>query len=341
MRFCLIKFVFLRHKVRFVNQLERIKAPIRADLEHFNGILDDTFRHPNALLNAIFERVSSHRGKQMRPVLLFLVAREFGRPTDATYYAAAMLELLHNASLIHDDVVDESDERRGQAALHSQYGNKVAVLVGDFLLSSSLEKAAQTGNLRIVKHISELGKQLSSGEIIQLSNTYTDEFSEESYYDVIGLKTASLFASTAEVAAISVGATDEVCRQMYDFGYNVGMCFQIKDDIFDYYDNPQIGKPTGNDMMEGKLTLPAIHVLNTVADDEMRQLARNIKQGVAGKTDILRLVDFTKRNGGVEYAQERMSQYAKKAGELIARFAHSDIRESLMLYIDFVLRRTI
>ncbi len=331
----------MRHKVRFVDQLERIKAPVRADLEHFNGILDDTFRHPNALLNAIFERVSSHRGKQMRPVLLFLVAREFGLPTDATYYAAAMLELLHNASLIHDDVVDESDERRGQAALHSQYGNKVAVLVGDFLLSSSLEKAAQTGNLRIVKHISDLGKQLSSGEIIQLSNTYTDEFSEESYYDVIGLKTASLFASTAEVAAISLGAPDEVCRQMYDFGYNVGMCFQIKDDIFDYYDNPQIGKPTGNDMMEGKLTLPAIHVLNTVADDEMRQLARNIKQGVAGKADILRLVDFTKRNGGVEYAQERMSQYARKAETLIARFTHADIRESLMLYIDFVLRRTI
>ena len=228
-----------------------------------------------------------------------------------------------------------------RAALHSQYGNKVAVLVGDFLLSSSLEKAAQTGNLRIVKHISQLGKQLSSGEIIQLSNTYTDEFSEESYYDVIGLKTASLFASTAEVGAISVGAPDEMCRMMYDFGYNVGMCFQIRDDIFDYFDNPQIGKPTGNDMMEGKLTLPAIHVLNGVADEDMRQLARKIKQGLSDKSEILRLVDFTKQNGGVEYAEQRMSEYASKAEALIAGFTHKDIRESLMQYIDFVLQRTI
>ena len=324
-----------------MNQLERIKAPIRADLEHFNRILEDTLHHPNAILNAIIERICSHHGKQMRPVLLFLVAREFGEPTESSFYSAAMLELLHNASLIHDDIVDESEERRGQAAVHSQYGNKVAVLVGDFLLSSSLEKASQTGNLRIVQHISRLGKDLSSGEIIQLSNTYTDEFSEASYYDVIGLKTASLFASTAEVGAISVSAPDNVCKRMYDFGHNLGMCFQIRDDIFDYFDNPQIGKPTGNDMMEGKLTLPALYVLNTIADEHMRGLARRIKQGEASKSEIAELVDFTKANGGVEYAEKRMAEFAQAALDLISDFKNKTIHDSLVEYVDFVSQRTL
>lgn len=335
------EFVFLRSKRTLVNQLHHIIQPIESDLNRFNRLFDETLTHPNKLLNVIFEHIRQHRGKQMRPILLLLVAREFGVPTDATYLSAVMLELLHNASLIHDDIVDESDERRGQAAVHSEYGNNVAVLVGDFLLSSSLEKAAQTGNLRIVEHISHLGKQLASGEIIQLSNTYEDEFSEDSYYDVIKLKTAALFSSAAEVGALSVAASEEQVALMTRFGSLLGMCFQIKDDIFDYFDNPQIGKPTGNDMSEGKLTLPVLYVLRTKANDRIKNLARRVRAGLATKEEIAELVQFTIDNGGVDYAQEVMQKYADAAVAILDRFKNEEIKQSLLSYIKFVSERTI
>ena len=324
-----------------MNQLRHIIQPIESDLNRFNRLFDETLTHPNKLLNVIFEHIRQHRGKQMRPILLLLVAREFGVPTDATYLSAVMLELLHNASLIHDDIVDESDERRGQAAVHSEYGNNVAVLVGDFLLSSSLEKAAQTGNLRIVEHISHLGKQLASGEIIQLSNTYEDEFSEDSYYDVIKLKPAALFSSAAEVGALSVAASEEQVALMSRFGSLLGMCFQIKDDIFDYFDNPQIGKPTGNDMSEGKLTLPVLYVLRTKANDRIKNLARRVRAGLATKEEIAELVQFTIDNGGVDYAQEVMQKYADAAVAILDRFKNEEIKQSLLSYINFVSERTI
>ena len=329
-------FVF---KIKCVDQLEQIKQPIIEDLKRFNQIFDETLHHSNPLLDVVFQHIRNRKGKLMRPTLLFLVAREFGVPVEATYLSAVMLELLHTASLVHDDIVDESDERRGQASVNAIYGNKEAVLVGDFLLSSSLEKASQTKNLRIVDHISSLGKQLSSGEILQLSNSKKNELSEEAYYDVIRLKTAVLFASTAEVAAISVGASEYDVKRMYDFGDNLGICFQIRDDIFDYYDNPKIGKPTGNDMLEGKLTLPALYALRTAQDDDMFFLASKIKQGSADKQEISTLIEFTKSHGGIEYAEKCMRSFAERALNLLSDFKHEEIRSSLVSYVNFVTQR--
>lgn len=331
-------FVF---KFAFVDQLEEIKQPILDDLKRFNQIFDETLHHSNPLLNIIFEHIRTRKGKLMRPTLLFLVAREFGVPVEATYLSAVMLELLHTASLVHDDIVDESDERRGQASVNAVYGNKEAVLVGDFLLSSSLEKASETRNLRIVDHISSLGKQLSSGEILQLSKSQMNDFTEQSYYDIIRLKTAVLFASTAEVAAISVGASESDIKRMYEFGDNLGICFQIRDDIFDYFDNSKIGKPTGNDLLEGKLTLPVLYALNSSHDKAMMSLAAKIKEGSGSKEDVATLVDFTKSNGGIEYAENCMMNFSNRALNLISDFKQESIRHSLESYIAFVIQRNI
>jgi octaprenyl-diphosphate synthase len=331
----------LRYKTKFVNQLEQIKQPVREDLIRFGQLFDQTLQHSNPLLNSVFDHIRQRKGKQMRPTLLLLTAREFGLPTEASYLSAVMLELLHTASLVHDDIVDESDERRGQASVNASYGNKVAVLVGDYLLSSSLEKAAETRNLRIVDHISKLGKQLSSGEIIQLSNTDASDFSEQTYYDVIKLKTATLFAETAELGAISVGAAEQNVERMHQFGESLGMCFQIRDDIFDYYDGMQIGKPTGNDMAEGKLTLPALYVLNTCPTDEMTLIGRRVKALKASHEEILKLVEYTKAKGGIDFAYARMHEFSEKALSLIADFRNDAVKQALILYVDYVSRRTI
>lgn len=323
-----------------MNQLEQIKQPVAKDLIRFEQIFEETLHHKNPLLNSVFEHIRQRKGKQMRPTLLFLTAREFGTPSDATFLSAVMLELLHTASLVHDDIVDESDERRGQASVNASYGNKVAVLVGDFLLSTSLEKAAETKNLRIVDHISKLGKQLSSGEIIQLSNTKADDFSEKTYYDVIQLKTATLFSETAELGPISVGATDENVICMHRFGEALGMCFQIRDDIFDYYDNSEIGKPTGNDMAEGKLTLPALFALNDSPTDKMIRIGKHVKAGIATHKEILQLVKYAKSKGGIEYAYAKMQEYSAKALSLISNFNNKEVKQALTLYVDYVSRRT-
>lgn len=324
-----------------MNQLEQIKTPVEGELERFGEIFDRTLQHSNPVLQQVFDHIKQRKGKQMRPTLLLLVARAFGQPCEVSYLCAVMLELLHTASLVHDDVVDESDERRGQASVNVSYGNKVAVLVGDFLLSSSLERAAQTRNLRIINHISKLGKQLSSGEIIQLSNSKTNDFSEDFYYDVIKLKTATLFAETAMLGAISVGASEENIQKMHAFGEAIGMCFQIRDDIFDYYDDPRIGKPTGNDMAEGKLTLPVLYALRLSADDAMTALARKVQSGTAGRDEINTLVNFAKAKGGIDYAHAKMDEYSHRALNQIADLKENDIKEAMKLYVDYVSRRSL
>ncbi len=302
----------------------------------FDKMVGDT----DGTLYNICRGIAAHKGKLMRPMLLLLVAKEFGRVGEATYYSALTLELLHNASLVHDDIVDESDERRGRPSVRAVYGNKVGVLAGDYLLSSSLENAAKTGNIHIVNDIAILGKHLSQGEIIQLSNTQQSDFSEASYYDVIRLKTASLFSSAARLGALSVGAGEEIVNQMNRMGEIIGICFQIRDDIFDYFSS-DIGKPTGNDMLEGKLTLPVLFALNHSGNAEMQALALKVREGLANKEDITRLVSFTKKEGGIEYANQCMERYAAEAQNIIKDFSHPEIKDALSEYIQFVCQRTI
>ena len=320
--------------------IEDIRRPIEAELESFNRLFDATLSKADGLLGQICQGITKRKGKLMRPIMVLLVAKEFGEVTLSAYYSALTLELLHNASLVHDDIVDESDKRRGEPSVRALFGNKAAVLAGDYLLSSSLENASLTGNINIVKDVSQLGKQLSEGEIIQLSNTQHNDFSEETYYQVIKLKTASLFATAARLGAISAMQDDSVVRQMDRLGEIIGLCFQIRDDIFDYYDD-NVGKPTGNDMLEGKLTLPVLYALNSTRNAEMLAVAESVKKGTAAPEDIARLVNFSKENGGIDYACASMEKLSAEAKVLIANFKNPEIRQALVDYTNFVSQRTI
>lgn len=307
----------------------------------FNALFDHSLSHTDGMLAQALAHIRQKTGKRMRPMLILLMARNYGAVTDSTLNAAVGLELLHTASLVHDDVVDESGERRGQASLNATYNNKVAVLVGDYLLSTALLHVAYTGNKQIVQYLAELGRTLASGEILQLSNIRSQGISEDVYYQVIRQKTAALFEACCAIGALSAGAAEAGIVAAKEFGCNLGMIFQIRDDIFDYFESADIGKPTGNDMAEGKLTLPVIYALNTVGDEAMFALARKVKEGTVTADEIAVLVDFTKKNGGIEYAQRRMDELRMQCDAFIrGSVGDREIGDALTAYVDFVIRRT-
>ena len=326
-----------------MDKLQQIKLPIDKEFEEFRRLFDSSLQSSNSLLSEVLSYIKQRNGKMMRPILALLIAKLFGEINDSTLHAALSLELLHTASLVHDDVVDESEERRGQASVNATYDNKVAVLVGDYILSTALLCVARTHSEQIVTYIVDLvaclGQNLSEGEIIQLANINASEFSEEVYYDVIRKKTAALFTASAEAGAISVHASDEMVKNARLFGEMIGIAFQIKDDIFDYYSSDEIGKPTGNDMREGKLTLPALYVLNMFDDEEMRKLALRIRALDASDEDIARFIEYTKVKGGIEYARQAMVDYRNKALALLPQSAGQAVKDALTAYIDYVIER--
>ena len=322
-----------------MSSLEQIKQPIQAEFEVFKQKFDASLQSSNPLLSEVINFIKQRKGKMMRPMLTLLMAKLCGKIEESTYYAAISLELLHTASLVHDDVVDESDKRRGQASVNALYDNKVSVLVGDFLLATSLTNAALTENISLVKLVSCLGQKLSEGEIIQLSNTNASDFSEDVYFDVIKKKTAALFSTAAEAGVRSVESCDEMAEKAYQFGELLGIAFQIKDDIFDYNPSDSLGKPSGNDMKEGKLTLPALYVLNTLNDESMKELALKIRALEATQDEINLFIDYIKQNGGIEYATQVMIDYRNKALALLPQTASQDLKEALTSYIDYVIER--
>lgn len=323
-----------------MDYLSIIKHPIEAELADFVSLFNQSLSHEDGLLGSALEHIRKRAGKRMRPILILLMARNFGQITDVTQNAAVGLELLHTASLVHDDVVDESEERRGQASVNATYDNKVAVLVGDYILSTALLCVARTHSEQIVTYLAELGRTLSDGEILQLSNIGRKDISEDVYYDVIKQKTAALFEACAGIGALSSGASEEDVMAAKQFGQNLGIIFQIRDDIFDYYDSKEIGKPTGNDMAEGKLTLPVIHAVNNGGDEDMKRLALKVKDHSVTAEEIASLVDYTKRMGGIEYAEKRMWEFHAEAQRFLdERVGPQEIKEALQAYLDFVIKR--
>ena len=320
--------------------LSQIKYPIEDELNRFISLFNESMTHTDGMLSQALAHIRSKAGKRMRPMLILLMAKNYGKITDATQHAAVGLELLHTASLVHDDVVDESDERRGQTSVNAMYDNKVAVLVGDYILSTALLNVSFTHSEVIVRYLAQLGRTLSNGEILQLTNIQNREISEEVYYSVIKQKTAALFEACAAIGALSSGCAEENIQLAKDFGRNLGIVFQIRDDIFDYYDTNDIGKPTGNDMAEGKLTLPVIYALNSTGNEEMLELARKVKKGNIKPEEIARLVKFTKDNGGIEYAEKRMQDFRAEAMSFIDNeVSDPEIKKSLTAYVDFVIER--
>ena len=322
------------------HHLTLIRQPIASEMECFNRIFDAALQHSDGLLAQALEHIRQRAGKRMRPMLILLMAKVYGQVSDVTQHAAVGLELLHTASLVHDDVVDEATERRGQASVNASYDNKVAVLVGDYLLSTALLHVSYTAHQRIVQYLAELGRTLASGEILQLQNIGREVICEEVYNDVISQKTAALFESCAAIGALSAGADEQQEKAAARFGHQLGLIFQIRDDIFDYDEQAEIGKPTGNDMLEGKLTLPAIHALLSTGNEEMMQVARRVKQGTVTADEIARLVAFTKQQGGIDYAEAKMEQLRQECLDYIHSLeADKTLTEALTAYVDFVMQR--
>lgn len=323
-----------------MDYLSIIKSPISKELDDFISLFNKALTHDDGLLAKALEHIRNRGGKRMRPLLMLLMAKNFGEVTFVAQHAAVGLELLHTASLVHDDVVDESVQRRGQASMNATYNNKVAVLVGDYILSTALLNVAYTQSDDIVRDLAELGRTLSNGEILQLTNISNQEISEEVYYQVINQKTAALFEACAVIGAKAGRASEEAIEAARLFGQRIGIIFQIRDDIFDYYDSTEIGKPTGNDMAEGKLTLPVIYALKSTNKTAMMDLAMKVKEGNVSAEEIAQLVAFTKQSGGIDYAEQKMMEFHSDAMKFITTYVQDvEIAKSLQAYLDFVIQR--
>lgn len=322
-----------------MDTVDIIKQPIINELEAFRELFITSLQSDNPLLDNVLSFIKKRSGKMMRPILVMLIAKAYGSINDSVRHVSLSLELLHTASLVHDDVVDESGERRGQQSVNAVYNNKLSVLVGDYILATCLKHAALTENIKLVELVSNLGQELSLGEVIQLSNLSNNKFSEEDYFNVIRRKTAALFTAAAECGAVAVGASEADVKSAAAFGEMLGIAFQIKDDIFDYFDDDTIGKPTGNDMVEGKLTLPAIYVLNKMNDKSLNETALRIRGMQATNDEINSFVDTVKKEGGIEYADKVMRDYRNKALDALPEYIPQEIRTALTAYIDYVIDR--
>lgn len=333
---------FCSRRKHNMEKLEDIRRLIETELTEYRKIFVETLQTDNPLLQLALNHLLQRQGKMMRPILVLLAARYAGQVGQEVLHAAVALELLHTASLVHDDVVDESDRRRGQKSVNALLSNQAAVLVGDFLLSKALYHSAMTGSNRVVTWVSELGQTLSDGELLQLSNLDKTTISEEDYYEVIKKKTASLFETCAKAGAMLAGGSEDDIRRMSEFGQTLGMCFQMRDDLLDYDKQHDIGKPSGNDMKEGKLTLPVIYALLSSCNETMMGLAVKVRRGEATNEEIAQLVAFTHEKGGIQYTEKNMYKLARKAANLIIQENRNpEISESLLSYIQFVVGRAI
>ena len=318
--------------------IDTIRNLIQPELTRYETVFRSALQTNNPLLSAALSHLTHKLGKLMRPTLVLLCAREGGAIPDAVLHAAAGLELLHTASLVHDDVVDESNMRRGQPSVNALFDNKAAVLVGDFITSSALSEITQTGSLDAVSRTAWLGRELADGELLQLDITRRTTFDEAPYYEVLAKKTAALFATCARLGAQLGGADDARTQRLERFGYLVGLCFQLRDDLFDFDDDLQTGKPKGNDMREGKLTLPVLFALRD-AQQAYIDLALKVRTGEATDGEIHQLVDYAVARGGIAYAESEMQRLRDEALALIADLRDPEVSLALTHYIDYVVAR--
>ena len=311
------------------------------EIEAMNRILSDALHTEHELVNRIVDNYLLTKGKQIRPLLVMLSARMFGEIDGNVLHAAAALEMLHNATLIHDDVVDETSLRRGHSTLNAIWGNHIAVLAGDIFVSKALSTAIHTGNISILKALSDLGTDLSLGEMDQLFNARGHSIDEKSYFDMIRRKTASLFSGCVRVGAQAVGAPEEELLPLEKYANLLGLAFQIRDDIFDYFPSEHTGKPSGNDLIEGKVTLPLIYALQTgprEQADEMYALLRSDR--VLSKEEVDVLQAFARDNGGIEYAVETMRKLQREGEGILEVYPESECKTRFLEIFQFIIDRT-
>ena len=316
--------------------LDSIKDSISPDLTRLNSLIRLRLASDNPLMSEILESFLHTTGKQIRPIIVLLCAKMAGGVTDHVVEAAASVELLHNASLIHDDVIDESKLRRNKPTINAVWDNHIAVLVGDYFVSSALQLAIDTGDMRVIDEIGRLGRLLSLGELDQIYNAREHLLTEEAYFRIIGYKTASLFVACARVGCFASGASDELEHDLSKIAELLGLCFQIRDDIFDYFPSTDIGKPSGNDLREGKITLPLLHVL--LQEDAPDHQAMNLlaSKDEFSEEDVETLYGYARQNGGIEYAYEVMERLRTQADEIARRLPRPT---ELMAIFDYIIKR--
>jgi len=319
--------------------LEDIRRPVHAEMKEFNSRFKKEASGNIPLLNVVTRYILHRKGKQMRPLFVFLSSRLNGKITESTYTAASLIELMHTATLVHDDVVDESNERRGAFSINAIWRSKVAVLFGDYLLAKGLQLAVNNKEYDLLEIVSNTSREMSEGELLQLQKSRSLNIDIDTYYEVIRKKTASLIASCTASGAKAAGASDETVELVHQMGIEIGMAFQIKDDLFDYQPHGIIGKPTGNDIKEKKFTLPLIYALNLADSGKRKAMIRKIKNGSRNQRVVDEVVQFVQEMGGIEFARSKMIEYKSKAMEILHTFPESPSRDSLRDLVEYTVSR--
>ena len=319
--------------------VNEIKAPVAKEMAEFEVKFKSSMKSTVSLLDKITNYIVKRKGKQMRPLFVFLSAKVCGEMNESTYRAASLIELLHTATLVHDDVVDDSNERRGFFSVNALWKNKIAVLVGDFLLSRGLLLSIENKDFHLLGLVSNAVREMSEGELLQIEKARQLDINEEVYFDIIRKKTASLIASCCACGASSVTTDEKVIERMRAFGEAVGIAFQIKDDLFDYGDGSNIGKPTGIDIKEKKMTLPLIYTLNNASFLEKRKIINIVKNNNNDPKKVAEVIDFVVKSGGIQYAEKKMNEYKEKALEILSSFPDSPSKTSLQGLVKYTTER--
>jgi octaprenyl-diphosphate synthase len=320
-------------------KLEDIREPVSLEMKEFNKRFRSSISSNIPLLNMVTGYILRRKGKQMRPLFVFLTSKMTGEITESTYTAASLIELMHTATLVHDDVVDESNERRGVFSVNAIWRSKVAVLFGDYLLARGLLLAVKHKDYDLLEIVSDASREMSEGELLQIQKSRSLNIDIDTYYEVIRKKTATLIASCTACGAKASGASQDVVDKIYDLGIHIGMAFQIKDDLFDYQDHGVIGKPTGNDIKEKKFTLPLIYALNQAEPGRRKAMVRKIKNGNRSQRVVNEVVQFVKEMGGIDFAKQKMLEYKNIALVGLNDFPSSPARESLIDLVEYTVSR--
>lgn len=320
--------------------LNEISNPIKENLKEFDGYFKSILKTNVSLLNVILSYMNKRKGKQIRPVLVFLSAKLIKDVNQRSMVGAALVELLHNATLIHDDVVDDASERRGIASINAEWNNKIAVLVGDFLLSMGLITASENNEFGFLNSTANAVKRMSKGELLSIDKTQKIDNDEDTYFSIISDKTASLLSTCCEIGAMSACDNKEKQKKLSQYGEYLGIAFQIRDDIFDYKSRSSlIGKPVGNDLKEKKITLPLIHAFTKMDKSEVKSITKKIKSGKLSKSEINDIIKIAEENGGIEYSEQKANEYVNKAIDCLADFEDNDAKKSLTNLAKFVISR--
>jgi octaprenyl-diphosphate synthase len=322
-----------------MSELDQIKEPISSELKQFDTYFRDVMKTRVPLLNLVINYLLRRKGKQMRPILVFLVARLMGKPNSSTYTAAALIEMLHTATLVHDDVVDESYERRGFFSINAIWKSKVAVLLGDYLLAKGLLLAIQNKEYELLNLVADAVKEMSEGELMQIRNSRKLNVSQDEYFEIIRKKTATLISCCSSCGAKSVGMDDDAVKEMQKFGELLGIAFQIKDDLLDYQVNNSTGKPSGNDLQESKLTLPLIYSLEKAEAAEKKRILRLLHSNSSERNKITEIRSFINKHQGLEYASGKMTEYADLALQKLKNYPESEINHSLQQFVKYTIYR--